>query len=195
MKKKETTDQSNTPKKTDNIQQNEAPEDAVVCNCTNDVEQDIQALRAQVDQLQKELEETKNSYLRALADFDNYKKRQREDVLRQVSWGKESLLLQIIAIADNLERALEASQSHKDPDALLEGLNLILRQMQDLLRKEGIEPIDAEGQEFNPELHEAIMRDSSGDYPENTVIEEFQKGYTFDGRVIRPSKVKVSVEG
>jgi molecular chaperone GrpE len=66
--------------------------------------------------------------------------------------------------------------------------------MVELLKKEGVEPIEAEGLEFNPELHEAMMRDTSGEHPENIIIQEFEKGYTFDGRVIRPSKVKVSSE-
>lgn len=201
MKRKEKVDQTKIPVATELETQQEPQLDSdgevVICDCSTEPERtvsDAELFQAQTKQLMQDIEEANNKYLRSLADFDNFRKRQREEVARQISWAREALLSQMLSISDNLERALSAANSASDFDSLLEGVSLTLRQMVELFKKEGVEPIEAEGLEFNPELHEAMMRDTSGEHPENTVIQEFEKGYTFDGRVIRPSKVKVSTE-
>ena len=197
MKKKDKTEQTTASETSDiKISQDNSSElegEVVMCDCTTAPLDAFSLMQQQVEQLKQEVDEAKNNYLRSLADFDNFRKRQREEVARQISWAREALLLQMIGIADNLNRALTSADSSKDAESLIEGVNLILRQMQELLKKEGVEPIVAEGEEFNPELHDAMMRDTSGEHPENTVIQEFEKGYTMDGRVVRPAKVKVSV--
>lgn len=201
MKRKEKVDQTKSSETPEfEIQQEPIldPDGEVInCDCStgsSETMSDVEFLQAQAKQLMQDVEEANNKYLRSLADFDNFRKRQREEVARQISWARENLLSQMIGISDNLARALTAANDSRDFDSLLEGVGLTLRQMVELLTKEGVEPIEAEGQEFNPELHEAMMRDTSGEHPENIIIQEFEKGYTFDGRVIRPSKVKVSTE-
>ncbi|MCX8053503.1 MAG: nucleotide exchange factor GrpE [Armatimonadetes bacterium] len=173
----------------------EASEQTV--SVTEDVEPDrlaehISALQEELDQLRKDVEESQNHYLRVLADFDNFRKRQREETARQVGLAREELLLKFLPLVDNLERTLEAAEAQHSYESLVEGVSLTLRQVKEMLQKEGVEPIDAVGQEFNPELHEAMMRVETDEYPENTVIDEFEKGYTLNGKVIRPARVRVA---
>lgn len=177
--------------------QTDADSEVVICDCEQEDQTSnpgADLIQDHIKQLMQDVEEANSKYLRSLADFDNYRKRQREDVARQISRAREDLLGQVVNIADNLNRALVASAESEDFNSLLEGLNLILRQMVEMLQKEGVAPIEAEGQQFDPELHEAMMRDMSGQYPDNTIIEEFEKGYTFEGRVLRPSKVRVAAQ-
>jgi len=132
-----------------------------------------------------------NRLARLQADFDNYRKRvarEREDLLK---YAGEQIITSLLPIMDNFERALGAKND--DPGKLAEGVEMISRQIQDILTREGLEPIPSMGEQFNPEVHEAVMREENGDQPENTVIEEFRKGYTLKGKVIRPAMVKVAV--
>lgn len=136
-------------------------------------------------------EEYFNRLARLQADFDNYRKRvarEREELLK---YAGEQIIASLLPIMDNFERALGAKND--DPGKLAEGVEMISRQIQDILTREGLEPIPAVGEQFNPEVHEAVMREENGDQPENTVIEEFRKGYTLKGKVIRPAMVKVAV--
>ncbi|MGB9619441.1 MAG: nucleotide exchange factor GrpE, partial [Armatimonadota bacterium] len=132
---------------------------------------------------------------RVLADFDNFRKRQREETARQVSLAREELILKILPILDNFQRTLEAAEAQHSYESLVEGVSLTLRQFRETLEKEGVRPIEAVGEQFNPELHEAMMRVETDEYPENTVIEEFEKGYTLNGKVLRPARVRVATSG
>lgn len=149
-------------------------------------------LQAELERMRSDAEEVQNRYLRALADYDNFRKRQREETARQISVAREQMLCKLLPIVDNLERGLAAAEEQHSFESLLEGVTLTLRQMQEMMQREGVEPIEAVGQEFNPELHEAMMRVETSDQPENTVVDEFEKGYTFSGRVLRPSRVAVA---
>ncbi len=155
----------------------------------------ISALQAELEHLRKDVEESQNHYLRVLADFDNFRKRQREETARQVGLAREELMLKILPLVDNLQRTLDAAEAQHSYDSLLEGVSLTLKQIRETLEKEGLEPIEAVGQEFNPELHEAMMRVETDEYPENTVIDEFEKGYTLNGKVLRPARVRVATGG
>lgn len=154
---------------------------------------DIKALQAELVHLQADAEESHGRYLRTLADFDNFRKRQREETARQVNLAREELILKLLPIIDNFERAALAAEAQHSYDSLVEGVSLTLRQMHEMLAKEGVEPIDAVGREFNPEFHEALMRVETDEYPENTVIDELETGYTLDGKVIRPARVRVAM--
>lgn len=154
---------------------------------------DIEAMQQELEQLKQDADKSRDQYLRTLADFDNYRKRQREEVARQIGLAREELILKLLPILDNFERAMQSAEQQHSYDALVEGVSLTLRQMKDMLQKEGVEPIEAVGQEFNPELHEAMMRIETDEYPENTVTDEFEKGYTIDGKVLRPARVRVAM--
>jgi len=155
--------------------------------------QEIESMQGELEQLRKDAEESRDHYLRVLADFDNFRKRQREEVTRRISVAREDLLLKLLPIVDNFGRALQSAEQQHSYESMVEGVSLTLRQILDLLSQEGVQPVEAVGQEFNPELHEAVMRVETDEYPEGTVIEELERGYTLDGRILRPSRVSVAV--
>lgn len=131
-----------------------------------------------------------NRLVRMQADFDNYRKRMAREREELAKYAGEQLVMALLPVMDNFERALGAKNN--DYQNLLAGVEMIYRQLHDVLAREGLEPIVAAGEQFNPELHEAVMREESGDHPENTVIEELRRGFTFKGKVIRAAMVKVS---
>ncbi len=155
---------------------------------------EIEALRGELEQLRNDAQESRDHYLRVLADFDNFRKRQRDEVMRRISIAREELLINLLPIIDNFQRALQSAEQQHSYESLVEGVSLTLRQILDMLSREGVQPIDSVGQEFNPEFHEAVMRTETDDYPEGTIIEEFERGYTMDGKVLRPSRVRVAVK-
>lgn len=154
----------------------------------------IAELEAELDTARKVAEQEHDSYLRALADFSNFKRRRQEELESHIQFANQELILKLLPIIDNFERALQAAQEQHSFDSLASGVELTLRMLQDMLQKEGVEPIEAVGQEFDPTVHEAVMSVESDEHPDNTVVEELQKGYMQKSRVIRPARVKVSVK-
>ncbi|MBI5699728.1 nucleotide exchange factor GrpE [Candidatus Saganbacteria bacterium] len=142
----------------------------------------------------EQLEELKNKWLRALADFDNYKKRTALEQDQFVKFSNEGLIRELLPVLDGLDKALSAAGTSKVNDGLIKGLALVGRQLKDALSKFGLDEIAAVGKPYDANLHEAILqKESSG--PENVILEEMQKGYTLHGRVIKPSMVIVSKKG
>jgi molecular chaperone GrpE len=137
------------------------------------------------------LKAEKDRYLRLAAEFDNYRKRAERDMGEFRKRATESVLLSVLDVVDNLDRALGTSDTCTLED-LVTGLQAIRNQMGTLLEREAIEPIDAEGQEFDPYCMEAVMRTPSDEVGEGFVVTELQKGYTGPAHVLRPSKVVVS---
>ncbi len=133
----------------------------------------------------------KDQLLRARAEFDNYRKRVARDAEQLRRTAAQDLLRDLLAVADNLERALEHAGA-SDDGGVAEGVRMVLRQMQDLMASRGVAAIPAAGEAFDPNLHEALAMQPSDDCPAGTVLVEFQKGYTLDGAVLRPAKVVVS---
>ena len=144
-----------------------------------------------VNPVEQELEETKNRYLRCLADFDNYKKRTAAEREQFAQFANEAIATDLLPIVDGLKRALDAAAAAKMAEEMLKGIALVKKQFEDTLGKHGLKEIEAVGKPYDPNLHEAILqKEDSG--PAGIVIEEMQKGYTFRGRVIRPAMVIVS---
>jgi molecular chaperone GrpE len=156
---------------------------------------DLDSLRAELDAANRRADAEHDAYLRARADFANYKRRRDEETARQREVAAEQLLLGLLPVVDNFERALQSASTTSDYEKLVGGVNATLRQMQDFLAKEGVQPIDALYQPFDPNFHNAVLREETTEYPENTVVEELQKGYTLGERVLRPTMVKVSTGG
>ena len=149
---------------------------------------EIDALHKKIEELERTNEEYLQSYRRLRADFDNYKRRTRQEMLQAADNGKEELLLQLLPVLDNLERALTATG---EPDKWRSGVEMIFRQFLEILLAAGLKPIPAVGEMFDPNLHEALLREPS-EQPENTILEEIKKGYLFGEKAIRPSLVKVA---
>ena len=140
----------------------------------------------------KKSDEYYDRLLRLQADFDNYKKRLEKEKIEFIKFANEEIIAEILKILDDFERAVEAGKIKHDFDILYKGIEMIHKDLRDFLKQNGIDEIDAKGKLFNPHEHEAMMQEETDAHPEDHVIEEFQKGYTLNGRVIRPSKVKVA---
>lgn len=144
--------------------------------------------------LKKEAEEYYQRYLRTQADFDNFRRRARQEREEFAKYASQSLIEGLLPILDNFERAIQSSrEQQKDFDALAKGVEMIARQLLQLLEGEGLKEIEALGQPFNPELHQAVMTvEAEEGTGSGTVVEVLQKGYMLKERVIRPSMVKVA---
>jgi molecular chaperone GrpE len=131
--------------------------------------------------------------LRLQADFDNTRKRLEREKQDFTKFANEGIILELLNVLDDLERTVELAQSkHQDLPAFLKGVEMILAHLYETLKEYGVKPVDAEGKLFDPHLHEALMQVENEDLPEHTIVEELQKGYLLNERVIRTAKVKVS---
>ncbi|MEY9091718.1 nucleotide exchange factor GrpE [Paenibacillus sp. RC84] len=148
---------------------------------------------AELDELRKAAEESQQRLLRAQADFDNFRRRTRQEKEEFAKYASLKLIEQMLPVIDNFDRALVSSRETQDFEALTKGIEMVYRQLEQLMTQEGLTPIEAVGQPFNPEFHQAIMQVESDDYEEGIVVEEVQKGYMLKDKVIRPSMVKVSM--
>jgi len=146
--------------------------------------------------LKEEAEKAKENwdkFVRLQADFENARKRWERDRSDILKYAGEDLLVDFLNIVDDLERSLELSQQkHEDYTAFVKGVEMILAHFHDLIKKNGVKPIESEGKIFDPNFHEALMQVEKDDLPEHTIVEELQKGYLLNDRVIRTAKVKVS---
>jgi len=157
--------------------------------------------------VEEELSETKKivqekdnlskEYLKHLerlqADFDNYKKRQEKKQKEFIEFANERLINNLLSVLDNLERALDSTKNEKDTKAIKEGINNTLKEFRNILNKEGVKPMQSIGHRFDPYKHEAVMRIETDKHSEDTVTEEFRKGYYIRSKVLRPAMVKVAV--
>ena len=145
---------------------------------------DVEALKAERAALQDRL-------LRTAAEFDNYRKRIDRERREQSESAAASLLVEILPVVDNLERALQAP-SGSEAAGYRAGVELILRQLQETLRKRGVTPIEALGADFDPRVHQAVSQEASGAHRDGEVMEELQRGYMLGERLLRPAMVKVA---
>ena len=132
-----------------------------------------------------------NSYLRAVAEMDNYRKRTEREIDNARKFAVERFAQELVTVGDALEAGINAGAANPGP-ALLEGAQATLRQLQRAFDKAGIKIIDPAGQPFDPEWHEAMIAQESRDLPANTVLSVIQKGYSLNGRLLRPARVIVS---
>ncbi|MEN9938277.1 MAG: hypothetical protein RLZZ387_4856 [Chloroflexota bacterium] len=152
--------------------------------------QTLEELQARVAQLEKEASEYKDSYLRATADYRNFKRRteqERADLIRSASAG---LLLKLLPVLDDLERAMQSVTPEVEASAWYGGFKLIPQKLQTIVESEGVKPIEALGQDFDPNQHEAVIYEAAPGQ-EGKVVAELQKGYVLRDRVLRPTMVKV----
>lgn len=145
-----------------------------------------------IEQLEKEKEELNNRLLRVHADYDNFRRRTREEKERDAKYRSQNLVEEILPVLDNFERALNVETTNDESKSILQGMDMIYRQLLEALKKEGVSVIEAVGKPFDPNYHQAVMQVEEDGYESNTVVEELQKGYMLNDRVIRPSMVKVN---
>ncbi len=142
------------------------------------------------EKLLEQIKELNDRLLRSMAEFDNFRKRTEKEKSSMYAMGAEDIVRKILPVVDSFERGLGQAQGNEDPFA--EGMRMIYRQLMTALEEAGVEAIDAAGKEFDPNLHNAVMHVDDEELGENIVAEEFQKGYTYKGNVIRHSMVKVA---
>ncbi|MGH7223220.1 MAG: nucleotide exchange factor GrpE [Gemmataceae bacterium] len=153
---------------------------------------EMAALGEQIAAKDQEIAELKDKYLRALADTDNIRKRTRQQSEDTVRLQRENLLRDLLPITDNLERAVEAARGGGNGKPIVEGVEMVLRSLLDLLRINGVTPRESVGRPFDPQFHEAVDHVESAEHPPNTVINEFHRGYQVGERVLRPARVAVA---
>jgi molecular chaperone GrpE len=147
-----------------------------------------------IAQLERELADLKDQLLRKSADFDNYRKRMQREKEEFASYANRELLLDIVPIIDDFERAIKSGEESEDFASFHDGIVMIEKQFTSMLeRKWKLQRFDSEGEEFDPQRHEAMMTEDSSDVEHPTVLEDFQKGYLLSERVLRPAKVKVAM--
>ncbi len=143
-------------------------------------------------ELTKLAEEHQQKYLRAQADFDNFRRRTLKEKEELGQYASMKLLGQLLPVVDNFDRAIAAAASGGDYDSLVKGVDMIFRQLGQTLEQEGLKAMNVVGEPFNPEFHQAIMQVESEEHEEGIIVEEVQKGYMLKDKVLRPAMVKVS---
>ncbi len=146
---------------------------------------------ADAQEIARERDDYYDRLLRKTAEFENYRKRVERERREQVEYAASDVLSDLLPLVDDMERAL-AADSSTGVDAYRKGVELIHKQMLDLLRRRGVTPIEAVGQQFDPHLHQAVTHEAVPGHPEGEVVEEFRRGYKLRDRLLRPSMVKVA---
>lgn len=147
----------------------------------------------QKNEWQEKYETLNNQYIRLAADFDNFRKRQEQERENLLKYGAENTVKKLLEVIDNFDRGLKAIETVEDCEKVKECYNLAYKNFNDVLVKIGLETIKAEGEEFDPNMHEAVMQTPCSDKPEHTIIAELQKGYMLGDKVLRPALVNVAV--
>lgn len=154
----------------------------------------IKALEEELEEARAQAQENYDKYVRLYAEFENYRKRVAREKAELVKYGNEELLKEILPVVDNLEKALEHAHKGDDPYAIVQGVELILEQLRGVLKRFGVEPIEAVGERFDPERHEAVGEKETEGAEPGEVLFEVQKGYMLNDRLLRPAKVVVAKE-
>ena len=144
------------------------------------------------DKKDEKIEELTDRVRRQMAEFDNFRKRTEKEKTQMFETGAKSIVEKIVPVVDNFERGLAAVTEEEKGTPFVEGMEKIYKQMMTVLEEAGVKPIEAVGQEFDPNLHNAVMHVEDEEFGENIIAEEFQKGYTYRDSVVRHSMVKVA---
>jgi molecular chaperone GrpE len=155
-------------------------------------ESQLEAVRAELEQVQAQAAEYLDGWQRARAEFANYKKRVDAERVESRRISNEALLLKLLPVIDDFERACQTIPEDLADGSWVDGIAMILRKLRSVLEGENVTPIEAEGQPFDPKWHEAVMQEETDDHPDGYVTEVMQKGYRLGERVLRPSMVKVA---
>ena len=182
---------------TDEIKETEQENQEIVEETENKEEtanEDIveEKTESEADKLKMALENLNNQYLRLAADFENYRKRQAQEREALLKYGAEECMKKILEVVDNFDRALTMVDKIDDLDKMKETFQVLNKQLMDSLTKLGLEQIKCVGEQFDPNIHEAVMQTPTDEHPEDTVINELQKGYKLGEKVLRPALVNVA---
>src|SRR3989304_2664171 len=151
-----------------------------------------ETLKKELEAKEAQAKEYLDHLKRLKAEFENYKKRLVKEQNQFLEFASEKLIIKLLPVLDNLERALDAGTKNPNSDGLVEGLKLVYNQLKDVLKKEGLEALTPHGQEFDPQEHEAGLQVKTEKHKDDTVVEFLQHGYALKGKVLRPAMVKVA---
>jgi len=158
---------------------------------SEDKAKDVESSEEIIEKLKLEVEDWKNSYMRKQADFQNFTKRKEKEMEELRKFASEKIIVKLLDGIDNLSRAVETSKQTSDFESLSKGVEMTLNQFKQILKTEGVETIETDNKEFDPQKHMAVMVEESEEIENNHIIMELQKGYSLKGKVVRPSMVKV----
>lgn len=185
------------------MEQKEATEEKEVVEEVTETEQTLvdeeetqeetnESVSEQLTELQNEKDELYQKLLRIQAEYDNYRKRTQREKAADLKYKSQALVTELLPVVDNFERALQAQPKDESSKQFIEGIEMVYRQLEMALINEGVEVIPTVGEEFDPNIHQAVMQVEDEQFDSNVVTEELQKGYKLKDRVIRPAMVKVN---
>jgi molecular chaperone GrpE len=177
-KKKENTKQENQSQPMEQAQQQQ-----------QEPSKQVEELRRQVEELQKEKSDIFAKFQRVAADYDNYQKRSAKQITDSIAYEKDKIIRALLPVMDDLERVLAHTEN---AEAVIEGVNIVYEHLKGVLRAQGVEQIESAGEKFDPAFHQALTQRTEQDKEDGVILEELQKGYKLDGRVIRASRVVVN---
>ena len=154
----------------------------------------LKEMETRLESIEQEAKEAHDRFLRVSAEFENYKKRSAREMDEFRKFANESLLREMLTVVDNLERALNSSNNDNQANShIAEGVDMTLKEILKVFEKFNVKPIEALGKPFDPNFHQAAMREETNERPENTVLNELEKGYMIHDRLLRPAMVVVSM--
>jgi molecular chaperone GrpE len=156
---------------------------------------EVTNLRQQLEAKEQEAKNNYDRFLRQVAELENFKKRASREKEETIRFANESLVKDLLPVVDNLERAVSHAQGGGNGEPLVEGVEMVLKSLLDVLQKHGVTPVESKGKPFDPTKHEAMAQIATDLQQPNTVLEEHQKGYVFKDRLLRPALVSVATSG
>ncbi|WP_227395101.1 nucleotide exchange factor GrpE [Jeotgalibacillus aurantiacus] len=185
-------EKENSQEFTETAEETKPETEAVEAEVKSEAEGEEGTQDAAEENWQEKAEEAENRYLRLRADFDNYRRRIQKENETLQKYRAQNVVTGILPALDNFERALNIEVTNDESESLLKGMKMVHASLLEALKQEGVEVIESVGQEFDPNLHQAVMQSSEEGVASNIITEELQKGYKLKDRVIRPSMVKVN---
>ena len=149
-------------------------------------------LQEKVDKLEEKLKQSEDKYLRLYAEFENFKRRKNKEIETNNVYKSQKVITEILPSLDNLERALQVESDNEEIKSLLKGVEMVYEGLLNVLKSEGVELIETENAQFDPNYHHAVMQDEDSEKESGAILDTFQKGYKLKDRVIRPAMVKVN---
>ena len=149
-------------------------------------------LQEKVDKLAEKLKQSEDKYLRLYAEFENFKRRKNKEIETNNVYKSQKVITEILPSLDNLERALQVESDNEEIKSLLKGVEMVYEGLLNVLKSEGVELIETENAQFDPNYHHAVMQDEDSEKESGAILDTFQKGYKLKDRVIRPAMVKVN---
>ncbi|ADU29850.1 nucleotide exchange factor GrpE [Evansella cellulosilytica] len=185
--------QNRTTHEEEQVDQQEVQDvEADVTETEGNKSEEVEEAQSPEQEVEQKLEETTNRLLRLQADYENFRRRTRQEREADAKYRSQRLVEELLPALDNFERALTVTPESEEAKSLIQGMEMIYRQLQDALKKEEVHPVETVGYPFDPHFHQAVMQVETDEYEKNIVVEELQKGYKLKDRVIRPAMVKVN---